>query len=84
MPRGRVLIHVLPIGLTNVKAMLKWVLNLLIISISRENFMVYLNYLIMFVPNFEVFLESLERLLQQLEVDNLRLKPCKCYFGYPK
>lgn len=47
-----------------------------------EEFLIYFDNLIVFVPAFEDFLEWLEKVFQHLSMANIRLKQSKSIFGY--
>lgn len=61
--------------------MIPWPLDL-IMGLSSEEVLVYLDDLIVFVCSLKNFLLSLKRVVQQLKGPNLWLKQSNCYFGY--
>lgn len=51
-------------------------------GLTWEEVFIYLDDLIVFTPTFEIFVERLERLFQELVSANSQLKPSQCYFGF--
>ena len=59
-------------------------LDILLVQIKWEAYLVYLDDIIMYGVIFRLMLQRLRMIFTLFRSANLRLKPSKCFFGYDK
>lgn len=64
----------------NASVTLQRALNLLMMGLTWEEILIYMDDIIMLTPSFDIFLDCLEKVFQKLVQANLKLKPSKCFF----
>ena len=73
----------MPFGLCNAPATFQRLMALIFSGLVGLKWLIYLDYIIIFGPTFDVNLLRLEKVFIRLQENNLKIKLQKCHFGLP-
>ena len=82
--QGHFEFNVMPFGLTNASATFQRLMECVLAGISGEQYLTYLDDIIVFSATFQEHIQLLDAIFSHLQAANLKLRPEKCHFAQQK